>query len=82
MKHPDNLKRLAPGFIDDEVGQNPVEKNLPACEIGAAMADVWNVSQLVETFEEFSDHPVRRLHTLLLQEVKPDGVDIEDGIIG
>src|ERR1019366_5309820 len=32
--------------------------------------------------ETFSDDPVRSLHALLLQEVKPDGVDIEDGIFG
>jgi hypothetical protein len=44
------------------------------------MAAVGDVGQFEKTFEEFSDDSVRRLHSLLLQEVKPDGIDIEDGI--
>src|ERR1035438_3495746 len=65
----ENLKGLASGFIDDEVGKDPVEKNLPAGEIGAAVTAVWHVSQLVDTLEERSEDPVRRLHALLLSEV-------------
>ena len=77
MKDSENLKWLASGFINNEVRENSVEKNSPACKIGAAVAAVWNLGQLLKIFEEFSDDSVRRLHSLLLQKVKPDGVDIE-----
>ena len=80
MQHSENLKGIAIGFVYDEVGKNPVEKNLLARKIGAAVAAVWDVGQLIKNFEEFSDDPVRRFHALLLQNVKPDGVEIEDGI--
>jgi hypothetical protein len=80
MQHPENPKGIASRFINDEVGENPVEKNLPAREIGAAVAAVWDIGQLVKTFEEFGDDPVRSLHALLLKKVKPDAVKIEDGI--
>lgn len=76
VQHSENLKGMASGFINDEVGKNPVEKNVPAREIGAAVAAVWDVGQLIKTFEEFSDDPVRRFHALLLPKVQPDGVDI------
>ena len=76
------MKWLASGFIDDEVAENPVEKNLPTREIWAAVAAVGEVCKLEEAFEEFSDDPVGRLHAIPLHEVKPDGVDIEDGVFG
>jgi hypothetical protein len=46
-----NPKGLASRLIDDEVRKNPVEKNLPAREIGAAVPAVWDVGQLIETFD-------------------------------
>jgi hypothetical protein len=82
VKNTENLKGLAAGFVDHEVGENPVEENVLAGEIGAAVAAVWDVSQLIEASEELSDDPVRRLQALLVQEVKPDGIDVEDGIVG
>jgi len=78
VKDSENLKWLASGLIDDEVREKPVEKNPPTGEIGAAMAGVWYIGQIVETFGEISDDAVRRLQTLLLQKVKPDGIDIEE----
>jgi hypothetical protein len=80
VQHSENLKRIASRFINDKVRENPVEKNLLVREISAAVAAVWDVGQLVKTFEQLSDNSVRRVHALLLQEVKPDGVNIEDGI--
>ena len=59
-----------------------MKQNLPARQIGAAVAEVWDVGKLVEGSKEFSDNPVRSLHAVLLHEVQPDGVDIEDGIFG
>lgn len=82
VKNTENLKGLAAGFIDHEVGENPVEENLLASEIGAAVAAVWDVSQRVETSEELSDDPIRRLHALLVQKVKPDGVYVKNCVVG
>ena len=82
VKNTENLKGVAAGFIDHEAGENPVEENLLASEIGAVVAAVWDVSQLVETFERLSDDPIRRLHALLVQKVKPDGVYVEDCVVG
>jgi hypothetical protein len=82
VKNTENLKGLAAGFVDHEVGENPVEKNLPASEIGATVAAVWDVSQLVETSEELSDDPIRRVHALLVQKVKPDGIYIKNCVVG
>jgi hypothetical protein len=78
----ENLKRLASGFINDEVGENPIEKYLPIRKVGAAMAAVRHIGELVETFEEFSDDSFRSLQAFLIQKVKPNGVDVEDGIFG
>jgi hypothetical protein len=80
MKHPQNLKRVAAGLIDDEVRENPVEKNITARKIGAAVPTVGDASELVKTFEEFRDDPISRLHAALRQKIKPDGVDIQDGV--
>jgi hypothetical protein len=55
-----------------------VEKHVPSREIGAAVTAIWDLGQLVKALEEFGHYPVRRLAALLLQEVKPDGVNIED----
>jgi hypothetical protein len=82
VKDAENLKRIASGLIDDEVGKNPVEKHVPAREIGAAMAAVWDAGQSVKALEEFSDDPIRRFHALLLKEEKPNRVNIKDGIFG
>jgi hypothetical protein len=46
------------------------------------VAGVWDVGQLEEALEEIGDDPVRRPHAILLQELKPDAVDIDDGILG
>jgi len=46
------------------------------------LAGVRDVGQLIKAFEEFGDNPVRRFQALFLQEVKPDDVNIEDGIFG
>jgi hypothetical protein len=53
MQHSKNLKRIASGLINDEVGENPVEKNVPTSEIGAAVAAVRDVRQLVKSLEQF-----------------------------
>jgi hypothetical protein len=82
VQDPENLKRTASRLIDDEEGKNPVKEDIPAREIGAAVAAVRNLGQLVKTFEEFGDDPVSRFHALLFQEVKPDSVDIENGVLG
>ena len=81
VKNTKNLKGLAAGFVDHEVGENPVEENLLAGKIGAAVAAVWDVSQLVEASEELSDDPIRRLHALLVQKVKPDGVYVKNCLV-
>ena len=51
VKDSENLKGIASGFINDEVGENPVEKDLPAGEIGTAVAAVWDLGQLVKTLK-------------------------------
>ena len=76
VKDAENLERVASRSID-EIGEDPVEKHLPSREIGAAVAATGNLGQLVETPEEFGHHPVRRLDALLIQEISPDGVDID-----
>jgi hypothetical protein len=49
MKHPENLKGLASRRVDDEVGEDPVEKNLLVREIGAAVTTARVVGQPIET---------------------------------
>jgi hypothetical protein len=63
VRHSENLKRIASRFINDKVRENPVEKNLLVREISAAVAAVWDVGQLVKTFEQLSDNSVRRVHS-------------------
>ena len=82
MKDPEDLEGTAPRLIDDEVGENPVEKNVPLRKVGAPMAAIRDLGQRVKTLEEFGYDPIRRLYALLLQKVKPDGVNIEDGVLG
>ncbi len=81
MEHSENLKGIASGFINYKVGENPVEQNLPAREIGAGVAAVCDAGQLMKALEEFGDDSIRRFQALLFQKVKPDTVNIEDRII-
>ena len=55
---------------------------MPAGEIVAAVTNVRDFGKLVKALEQFGDDPVRRPYAILLQEEKPDGVDIDDGIFG
>src|SRR5579871_5537714 len=74
-----NLEGLASGLVNDEIGKNSVEQNVLARQVGAPMTGVGNVGEGVKAFEQLGYDSVRRLDSLSLVEVKPDGVDIEDG---
>ena len=80
MEDPENLQRRTSWLINDEVRENPVEKDVPVREIAATVATVRGVSQFVKALEEFAGNPVRCDQALLLQQIKPDRIDIEDGI--
>jgi len=71
VKDRENLKRIASWFIDDEIGENPVEKHLPAREVGAAVAAVWEFGQLVKAFENLGDDPISLRDPVLREDVKP-----------
>ena len=82
VKHAENLERFASRLIDDEVRECLVEKNILVREIGAAMAAAWDIGELVEGLEEFGDDAVCRLQPFALQEIKPDGIHVKNGIVG
>jgi hypothetical protein len=82
VKDSENPNGIAPGLIDNEIGENSVEKNLTARKIGASMTAIRNFGDLVKALKEFRNDSIRCLYALLSQEVEPDGVDIKDGILG
>jgi hypothetical protein len=59
VKDSQNLYRIRSGPVDDEIGVDPVENNVPARQIGAAVSAVGDVRQSVQTFKQVSDHPIR-----------------------
>jgi hypothetical protein len=42
MKYSKDQKGTTAGGINDEVGEDPVEQNIPASQIGTAVAAIWN----------------------------------------
>jgi hypothetical protein len=81
MKYAKDLKWIRSRLVDDEVREKSVEKHIPRGEISAAVANARDLGQLVKTLEEFRHDPVRRLDTILFQDVKPDRVDVENGVL-
>lgn len=81
MKHPEDTWRRA-WLVDDHVGEDPVKQNRSAGEIGTAVADPRHLGQPVKGVEKRRDDPVRRFQAFAFQQVKPNGVDVENGIFG
>jgi hypothetical protein len=66
MQDSENSKGTTCRLVNDEIGENPIEKNVSIGQIGPAMAIAWRVGKFGKTFEEFGNKPVRRLHSFLL----------------
>jgi hypothetical protein len=68
VKNTENLKRNASRLVDNEVGENSVEQRIARGEVSAAVADAWDLGQLVKTFEELGHDAVRRIDAILFQD--------------
>ena len=82
MKHSENLQGRAAGLVDDQVGEDSIKQNRAAGEIGAPVPHPGHFGQPVKPLENVGDYPVRRFQAFAFQKVKPNGVDIENGIFG
>jgi hypothetical protein len=82
VKDSENPKWIACREIDHEIREDSVEEDVPAGKIGALMSAVRNSSYFVEPSEKFCNDAASCLLTLSFQQVKPDRVDIENGIFG
>jgi hypothetical protein len=82
VQHAKHPQGPAAGLIDDQVGEDSVEQNRPAGDIGPAVTDPRHFGQPVRALEDLRDDPVRRFQSFAFQQVKPDRVDVENGIFG
>jgi hypothetical protein len=82
VQHPKDRQGHAAGLINDQVREDSVEQNRPAGEIGPAVTDPWHFGQPVKGRENLGDDPVRRFQAFPFQNVKPNGVNIENGVFG
>jgi hypothetical protein len=69
-------------LIDGQVGEDSIEQDRPAGEIGSAVADSRHCGQSVKALENLPDYPVRCLQPFAFEKIKPNGVDIEKSLIG
>lgn len=79
MQYAENLERIAGGLVNNEVREDPVEKNIPSREISAAVTDEGIFGQSVKAIEDISHYAVGGLQTFSFQKVEPNGVQVEDG---
>src|SRR6185312_791232 len=61
MQYAEDSKRIAAWLINNEIRENPIEKNILSCEIGAAVAEGRIFGDLVETLEDINNHAVSGL---------------------
>jgi hypothetical protein len=76
VEHPEDLYGRRTGLIDDEIGEDSIEQNRPAREIGPTVADSRHFGQAEEAFENLRDDPVRRFQAFTFQQVKPNTVSM------
>ena len=82
MKYSKNLQRLASRLVDDKVRESFVEQYASAREIEPAMSAVRNFRQSEKALEKLRDDPVGRFQIFALEQEKPYGVNIQDGVFG
>jgi hypothetical protein len=81
MQHSEDLERLRVRNVDDEIREHSIKENLLPGQIRTPVPTVRDIRQSVEAFEEFGYNAIRVIYARPLQKVKPNSIDIDDGIV-